>query len=329
VAGIRIRALIAVAVAAAATVATVAVAVAPATAARAPACPGTDRPAAVSGRAGSARSLVPGTPDTVLLCRYGGANDGGAAFRLLASPHLVTSRATTARLARDLDALTPTTGVVFHCPLDTGDAIVAYFRYPSGADDPVTAGLDGCMLVTNGHVHRTAGVQPTGRRVIAALAALVPPQRSSALARSGTSCPPSARTTPVSARPGSRRTLVPGAPRTLLLCRYSGLAQPPAGQSTGFRLVGSRRLTDVATVARVAREIDALRRFPRTPIACPAGDGSAVIALFGYRSGPDDPVTVRNEGCWSASDGHLARNAESVAGVALVDQLRALVPLPL
>jgi hypothetical protein len=141
------------------------------------ACPATDRPAPVSDRAGAARSLVPPGANALLLCRYGGVNDGSAAFRLRSSPVLVKDASTVARYARDLDALKALSGVVFHCPADTGTAIVAYFRYPTGPDDPVTLGLDGCMLVTNGHVHRTAGVQPTGRRLVSALEALVPLQR--------------------------------------------------------------------------------------------------------------------------------------------------------
>jgi hypothetical protein len=141
------------------------------------ACPAGDRPAPVSGRQGATRSLVPAGANELLLCHYGGANDGGSAFRLLSSPALVKDGAKVARYAGDLDALKAMSGVVFHCPADTGRAIVAYFRYRTGPDDPVTLGLDGCMLVSNGHVHRTAGVQPTGRRLVSALEALVPVRR--------------------------------------------------------------------------------------------------------------------------------------------------------
>ena len=144
-----------------------------AAAARPAACPAGDRQAVVSVRPGAARELVPPGATRLLLCRYGGLNDGGAAFRLEAAPALVTRSATVARYARELDALQPTTGV-YHCPSDTGKAIVVYFRYPTGPADPVTVGLDGCMLVNNGHLHRTAGVQAAGRSLVAAFKALVP-----------------------------------------------------------------------------------------------------------------------------------------------------------
>jgi len=140
-------------------------------------CPASDRHALTSARAGATRELVPAGATQLLLCRYGGLNDGGAAFKLLASPALLTDPATVARFARELDALTPTTGV-YSCPADSGRAIVAHFGYASAPDDPVTVGLDGCNEVTNGHVRRTAGVQAAGRGLIAALEARVPRRRS-------------------------------------------------------------------------------------------------------------------------------------------------------
>jgi hypothetical protein len=50
-----------------------------------------------------------------------------------------------------------------------------YFRYRSGPTDPVTVGLSGCELVSNGNVHRTAGVSPAGRTAISALLAALHP----------------------------------------------------------------------------------------------------------------------------------------------------------
>ena len=144
--------------------------------ARPAACPAGDRGAVVSARAGAARELVPPGARRLLLCRYGGLNDGGAAFRLVAAPALVTDATAVSRFARELDALKPTTGV-YHCPSATGRAIVAYFRYASGPEDPVTVALDGCQIIANGHLRRTAGVQAAGRSLIAALVALVPKRR--------------------------------------------------------------------------------------------------------------------------------------------------------
>jgi hypothetical protein len=42
------------------------------------------------------------------------------------------------------------------CPNDDGSEIVAWLAYPGGHQVPVSVGLTGCALVTNGSVHRTA-----------------------------------------------------------------------------------------------------------------------------------------------------------------------------
>ncbi len=128
------------------------------------ACPGTDRKAAVSTRPGAARALVPAGARAILVCRYSGLNAPGGAFRLEVHS-LVSEQATVARMARELDALAPTTGV-YHCPSDSAAALVARFLYATGPQDPVTIDLTGCNVVTNGHVHREAGTSAAGRSLI-------------------------------------------------------------------------------------------------------------------------------------------------------------------
>ena len=140
-----------------------------------PSCPASDRPTPVAGLPAAAHALVPSGARSLLLCRYGGLGQG-AAFRLDARPATVSDAATVARIARTLDALPAVTGPI-SCPVATGVAIVAYFRYAAGPDDPVRIDLDGCLEVTNGHVHRVAGVSVAGRRLVAAVEALVPTRR--------------------------------------------------------------------------------------------------------------------------------------------------------
>ena len=137
------------------------------------ACPGRDRTVPVSSRPGATSSLVPEGVREVLLCRYSGVGPrpvpAREAFRLL-DDLLVTERSTVSSLASQFNALPPALGAVA-CPADFGTAIIAVFRYPSGAEDPVKAGLSGCTLVTNGHRTRTAA-SVAGSRLLNQLKAM-------------------------------------------------------------------------------------------------------------------------------------------------------------
>jgi hypothetical protein len=96
-----------------------------------------------------------------MLCRYSGfgadPNPLGAwAFHL--GPHrLITAQAIVAQVAAELNLLKPVSGVQ-SCPVDTGAALLAVFRYRSASaiDDPVVVHLGGCEAVGNGHVFREA-----------------------------------------------------------------------------------------------------------------------------------------------------------------------------
>lgn len=114
-------------------------------------CPRSDRSKPVS-RAASARvSLVPDHPNALLLCRYGGLN-GHPRLSLIKSK-MLTDAATVKRLAHELDALHPTSGAV-NCPADFGDAVIAFFEYPTAPPVPVTVGLSGCKDASNGRIAR-------------------------------------------------------------------------------------------------------------------------------------------------------------------------------
>jgi hypothetical protein len=140
----------------------------PATAPAIAACPASDHRAAVSARPGATHELVPPGARAVMLCRYSGLNTPSGDFRL--SFHIrVRSRATVARLARELDALAPTRAV-YHCPIDVAADIVVHFTYATGPQNPVTIDLAGCNPVTNGHLQRNAGVSAAGRRLVGTLA---------------------------------------------------------------------------------------------------------------------------------------------------------------
>jgi len=104
--------------------------------------------------------VPPGT-DQVLLCRYDGPFGGPGAhiaqrFRLVAG-RLIVDRVQAAALADTLNRLPRAPGGV-DCGRQGNAAIVAFFHYPSGTDDPVLVNLTGCMTATNGHLTGVAGV---------------------------------------------------------------------------------------------------------------------------------------------------------------------------
>jgi hypothetical protein len=119
-------------------------------------CQKTDRAKPVSDAPGARSALVSANALAVQLCRYSGLN--GHPRMTLIGQRTVTDPATVARLAHALDALPKSIPGAVNCPADFGDAIIAVFAYPTGGADPVTVGLSGCQDVSNGHVHRLAGL---------------------------------------------------------------------------------------------------------------------------------------------------------------------------
>ncbi len=158
------------------------------------------------------------------------------------------------------------------------------------------------------------------RRVIGAVAviALMAWLATLSEAQAGAACPAGDRTKVLSTRTGAKRVLVPSGALSVLLCRYSGLRS-----ATPFRLTSHGLISDRATVGSLARGLDSLRPFVGV-FHCPASTGAAIVAYFRYAAPPADPVTVSLDGCTSAGNGHITRNAATPAGERLLTQLKRL-----
>lgn len=117
---------------------------------------------------------------------------------------------------------------------------------------------------------------------------------------------------------GASSTLVPGHPRRLLLCRYRGLQGKRAGW---HRLIAHRRLSKQSTITGLQTRLNALPA-PSGTTVCPNDNGARIIAIFGYRHGAADPVTVALTGCPSATNGPVTRSA--INAPALLRRLKAL-----
>ncbi len=139
-----------------------------------PVCPDRDRRRLTSTATGASAMLVPPGAREVLLCRYSAAGLAPKSVPLarLIAHRLVTRLATVESLASALNALRTQQGP-YACPADNGKAIIAFFRYSLRSDDPVTIGLSGCSIVTNGHLNRLAGVTASGRGLLSQLDALL------------------------------------------------------------------------------------------------------------------------------------------------------------
>lgn len=135
------------------------------------------------------------------------------------------------------------------------------------------------------------------------------------------SCPAHGPTTVYSSRTAANQSLVPPNPDRLLLCRYSGINPHNGGQA----LIAHRLVTSRAKVSRFADEFNALPTFPPGIFNCPADFGTAIVAYFGYPSGPGDPVRAALTGCTGVTNGHLNRTAAFHNGTKLLGQLKALV----
>jgi hypothetical protein len=109
----------------------------------------------------------------------------------------------------------------------------------------------------------------------------------------------------------------------VLLCRYRGVNPNPDAAAT---LTTARRIRRLAAVRRLAHEFNALRSVQPGGgvIACPADDGSKVIAFFRYPSAPDDPVTVNLRGCRSVTNGQVVRSALIDPGQKLLRHIEKL-----
>lgn len=118
------------------------------------ACPPKLPSSLVSERVGAGSELVPPGAQALLLCSYHGLNPISENGRLEAS-RVVTASAELSWLTHSFDALPRLSGVV-QCPFDDGSTLLALFEYAQPPDDPVSVGLNGCRIVQNGQLSRTA-----------------------------------------------------------------------------------------------------------------------------------------------------------------------------
>ncbi len=118
------------------------------------------------------------------------------------------------------------------------------------------------------------------------------------------------------------RTLVPSGVTAVLLCRYHG-SEP----ARAFVLAAARAVRERWTMTRLRRQFDALGSLP--PFAgCYGFPGfkTRLIAFFGYRSQPTDPVVVDLDTCDNrvVSNGQLVRSLDFPPGYQLEDELLAM-----
>lgn len=136
-------------------------------------------------------------------------------------------------------------------------------------------------------------------------------------------CPTRDRNVPISRSAGATSSVVPMGARQVLLCRYSGLDSFPQPVRGAFGLRDDLLVTQRATVASLASQLNRLPVPPRV-VACPADDGEAIVAIFRYRSGVANPVDVGLSGCTLVTNDHLTRCAALAAGRRLLDRLMAM-----
>jgi hypothetical protein len=103
-----------------------------------------------SNRPGATHQLVPGTPSSVLVCRYNGlltSSIPAAGYALLGEQTL--SGAQALKLAGQLNKLPPIPGWLM-CPANYDREATVFFRYRSGVDDALTVTFANCEISSNG-----------------------------------------------------------------------------------------------------------------------------------------------------------------------------------
>lgn len=127
-----------------------------------------------------------------------------------------------------------------------------------------------------------------------------------------------------SSRIGARAAPVSAGAQRVLLCRYDGpFGGSGIGPANRFRVIARRAIDDPRRVSSLASELNRLPRMTGA-YACPSDTGAAVVAFFGYGSGPVDPVKVDMTGCMIATNGHIVATA-GLNGPTILDELEALI----
>lgn len=131
------------------------------------------------------------------------------------------------------------------------------------------------------------------------------------------------RTLPAERWIAARQRLAPSGAGAIRLCRYSGLNAHPR-----LTLVGSHLLTRPRLVGQLVSEFDQLPSL-HGAVACPADDGSQILARLAYPGGRDVMISVGLAGCETVTNGSVHRTAAGMGsppafGPQLVTQLERL-----
>jgi hypothetical protein len=118
--------------------------------------------------------------------------------------------------------------------------------------------------------------------------------------------------------------LAPPGTGAIRLCRYSGLNAHPRLALVGSRLLDSRTIVD-----QLVTELDRLPAL-RGAVACPADDGSQILALLAYPGGHQVSISVGLTGCALVTNGSVHRTAAGLGtprafGPQLLASLKQLV----
>jgi hypothetical protein len=107
----------------------------------------------------------------------------------------------------------------------------------------------------------------------------------------------------------AHHSMAPAGAQTLFVCRYTGLNTHPA-----LILIVSRRIGPEAR-RRLISDFDALKALRGVgPIACPADNGSEVVAEFAYKGGHKVEIATRLHGCQPVTNGDINRLAANIDG---------------
>ncbi len=135
-------------------------------------------------------------------------------------------------------------------------------------------------------------------------------------------CPQSAPGAPSSGTPGAQQQLVPSGPVSLTLCRYRGLNDPTPTYVN--QIAGSATVTDPMQLQSLEDQFNALPPPQSGTFACPADDGSSLLARFDHPNSPSDEVLIRTTGCSDATNGYVTASMAFNGGQQLRTELQNL-----
>ena len=120
--------------------------------------------------------------------------------------------------------------------------------------------------------------------------------------------------------PPARQRIAPSGATAIRLCRYSGANDKPR-----LALILSVVIHSPKRVGQLVAAFD--RVPPPSPgaSACPADDGSEIVAHLCYRSGHSVRIDVRLEGCGGFSNGDVEATGFGAQAQALVSELERLL----